>query len=159
MPGLLYIWQYIMPTCSNKCSEHFFPPYIIPSIRLPRCSHCDPYRIAAMPETKLKGPKKILEWDQRQCTRHPDNSRFTRNLHSSPDMNRLQWKPHLARTLDKSLILFFSRRNTITAGEAWGMNNRNGNSFRGIGPSQRRAKQREKGKKKKQEVILMNVLI
>lgn len=29
----------------------FFPPYIIPSIRLPRCSHCDPYRIAAMPET------------------------------------------------------------------------------------------------------------
>lgn len=70
----------------------------IPSIRLPRCSHCDPYRIAAMPETKLKGPKKILEWDQRRCTRHPDNSRFTRNLHSSPDMNRLQWKPHLART-------------------------------------------------------------
>lgn len=60
---------------------------------------------------------------------------------------------------DKSSILFVSRRNTITAGEAAGMNNRNGNSFRGIGPSQRRAKQREKGKKKKKKVILMNVLI
>lgn len=58
---------------------------------------------------------------------------------------------------DKSLILFFSRGNTITAGGASGMNNRNRNSFRGIRPSQRRAKQREKGKKKK--VILMNVLI